>query len=167
MKTIGLYALGMAAMLAFTACENRQTSTQEETVATKPMASDREPAQQVSNGFASLEFEARDHDFGTVDEGKVVTHTFKFKNVGEAPLVISNIQTSCGCTTPSYTREPVAPGSTGEIQVQFDSRGKAGVNNKRITVYANTATGNEVLSIKCVVNSAAEVAGPYKTQPTR
>ncbi len=102
------------------------------------------------------------HDFGNLKVGEAVTHVFKFSNTGTAPLVISDIRTSCGCTTPQYTRDPVAPGQEGEITVRFDSAGKSGKQIKNITVFTNTPAKQSILTIEC--NIAEELAGPFKVQ---
>jgi len=111
----------------------------------------------------AFEFTETTHDFGTITEGEVVEHTFTFKNVGEAPLVIQNTSASCGCTTPNYSREPVAPGETGEVQVKFNSQSRPGVQNKTITITANTNPSVTRLFIKTnVTPKGEEVAGPVR-----
>lgn len=97
-------------------------------------------------------------DFGTVDEGEIVKHVFKFKNVGSEPLVISNCKGSCGCTVPTWPKEPIPPGANGEINVEFNSRGKVGSQSKRVTVTANTNPTETFLEIR------GEVRG--KEQPS-
>ena len=87
-------------------------------------------------------------DFGTVDEGDMVKHVFKFKNVGTEPLVISNAKGSCGCTVPTWPKEPVPPGAMGEINVEFTSKGKPGSQSKRVTVTANTNPTETFLEIR-------------------
>lgn len=81
-----------------------------------------------------LVFDAPRHDFGRFDEGEVVTYTFAFTNAGDAPLVLSDVEASCGCTTPEWTREAVAPGAMGQIQVAFDSHGRPGPFEKTVRV---------------------------------
>jgi hypothetical protein len=78
------------------------------------------------------------HDFGKVDESAgTVTCEFIFKNEGTAPLIVQRVQTTCGCTTPDYTREPVLPGKTGTIKVTYSTTGRLGIFNKEITVFTN------------------------------
>lgn len=91
-----------------------------------------------SANAARFDFKEKQFDFGKVTEGEKVSHSYVFTNTGKSSLVISNAQASCGCTVPEWTREPVAPGKTGEIQVIFDSNGRAGKQHKTVTVYANT-----------------------------
>ncbi len=88
------------------------------------------------------------YEFGKVIDGEKVKHNFKFVNTGKAPLIISGAQASCGCTVPDWPREPIAPGDTGEIKVEFNSKGRVGVVQKQITVTANTNPSISELAIK-------------------
>ena len=88
-------------------------------------------------------------DFGDIKEADgPVTNVFKIKNEGETPLVITKVVASCGCTTPNWTKEPIASGSTGEIKVTYDPTNRPGQFTKTISVYSNGKTGSYVLSIK-------------------
>ena len=78
------------------------------------------------------------YNFGTVTEGEKVTYNFRFKNAGGKALVISSTSASCGCTVPEKPEKPILPGETGIIKVVFNSKGKVGHNDKKITVVANT-----------------------------
>ena len=78
------------------------------------------------------------YNFGTITEGEKVTYSFRFKNNGNKPLVITNATASCGCTVPEKPEKPILPGETGFIKVVFNSQGKIGHNEKNITVTANT-----------------------------
>lgn len=93
-------------------------------------------------------FEKTSHDFGSFKESDgPQTTTFKFTNKGSVPLVLSNVRASCGCTTPKWTREPVAPNATGEIQVSYNPKNRPGAFNKTITVSSNAETPTVVLRI--------------------
>jgi len=94
------------------------------------------------------------HEFGSVTDGEKVKHDFKFVNVGKTPLIISGAQASCGCTVPNWPREPIAPGDTGVINVEFNSKGRVGVVQKQITVTANTNPSISELAIKGEVVAA-------------
>jgi len=98
-------------------------------------------------------FEAESHDFGTVAEGTQATYEFKFTNTGKEPLIISNVQASCGCTTPKWTNEPVAPGKTGVITAMYNSSGRPGPFTKSITVTSNAKSTPKVLTINGVVEA--------------
>ena len=89
------------------------------------------------------------HDFGNIKESDgPVFCSFTVLNNGELPLVISRVIASCGCTTPEWTKEPIAPGKTGEVKVTYDTAGRPGPFAKTISVYSNGKTGNYVLTIK-------------------
>lgn len=104
------------------------------------------PKQKVVTDGPLISFTESKFDFGTIKEGEVVKHTFQFKNTGNQTLIISEVKVTCGCTTPDWTRTPVAPGQTGYITAQFNSTGKPGQNHKVITVVSNSVTGNVPLS---------------------
>lgn len=90
-------------------------------------------------------------DFGKITEGERVEHTFKFTNVGNSDLVISSATASCGCTIPSPPKEPIAPGESSEIKVEFNSAGKSDMVTKDITILANTNPVKTMLQIKVFV----------------
>lgn len=77
------------------------------------------------------------HSFGEINNGQVVQYSFRFKNVGQNPLLISKVDASCGCTVPSHPKEPIAPGNEGEIVVQFNSTNRIGHQMKAVTVHSN------------------------------
>jgi hypothetical protein len=114
------------------------------------------PGEAVPVGpLTSVEFPDTEFDFGEIEEGEKVVHVFAFKNTGDEPLVISKAQGSCGCTVPDWPREPIPVGGEGEIRVQYDSRGKGKtraeggrVENKRVTITANTDPVNTYIYIK-------------------
>lgn len=93
-------------------------------------------------------FEDTLYKFGTISQGQVVKHTFVFENTGKSDLVIQSVTGSCGCTIPkSWTKEPVAPGEKGEIEVNFNSESKEGKQRVRVTVLANTVPTKNVLHL--------------------
>lgn len=106
----------------------------------------------------AITFEEVKYDFGSVVAGGTVDHTFKFKNTGTAPLVISNIGVSCGCTTPEWTKAPVLPGKTGTISAHFNSTGKMGMQNKVLTIESNATAGSTTVSLVGEVKEAAATA---------
>ncbi|KAA9332779.1 DUF1573 domain-containing protein [Adhaeribacter soli] len=117
----------------------------------------------ASNAFAQgvLKFEGESHDFQKVTEGTLATHEFRFKNTGNQPVVISQVQASCGCTTPDWTKEPILPGKSGFVKAAYNSNGRPGAFNKSITVTSNAAEPTKVLTIKGDVISKAEAAKTY------
>ncbi len=100
-----------------------------------------------------LTFEKPVFDFGNVESGEVVEHVFSFKNTGEGPLIITNATASCGCTVPSWPKDPIEPNGEGEIKIRFDSKGKSGNQNKTVTIMANTQPSKTTLTVKGIVNS--------------
>ncbi len=97
---------------------------------------------------AKLDFEETVYDFGTVLEGKQVSHVFKFKNTGKVPLLISDAKATCGCTVPNYPKDPIPPGESGEVSVKFNTSGKKNDQNKPVTLIANTFPQKTVLNMR-------------------
>ncbi|MEM6320358.1 MAG: DUF1573 domain-containing protein [Bacteroidota bacterium] len=100
----------------------------------------------------TMSFDELEYDYGTVTAGEKVQYGYKFTNTGSEPLIISNAKGSCGCTVPEWPREPIAPGESSEILVQFDSSNKSGNQSKRVTITANTNPAQTFLTIKGIVN---------------
>jgi len=111
-----------------------------------------------------LDFSTVDHDFGTINEGDVVEYTYTFKNNGEAPLIIQSAQGSCGCTVPDWSKAPIPVGGSGFVKAKFDSKGFSNVQNKTVTVTANTWPKQTVLRFKAMVtkSDAAPAEGPVR-----
>lgn len=150
-------SLSLLAMMAFMSCkENASSKVKTDNVA---VAAERdESAKQVP----VMEFEKAEHDFGTITQGTPQETIFTFTNTGNAPLVITNATSTCGCTVPNPPKEPIAPGEKGELVVKFNGSGQNQVT-KTITVVANTAKGSELLRIKAFVQpKGAAPVGPVK-----
>lgn len=113
------------------------------------------PDSKVITDGPIISFKETKFDFGTIQEGDVVKHTFEFTNTGNQVLLISRVGVTCGCTTPDWTRTPIAPGKSGYITAQFNSSGKPGKNHKVITVYSNSVTGQVPLSFITTVSPRA------------
>ncbi|MFD0751377.1 DUF1573 domain-containing protein [Mucilaginibacter calamicampi] len=96
---------------------------------------------------AIIKFNEESHDFGKITEGEKVTYSFKFYNGSMQPLIITNAVASCGCTTPNWPKTPVLPGKEGVISVTFNSAGKQGLQDKQITVTANTDPAQSVVHL--------------------
>lgn len=95
-----------------------------------------------------FEFVEEVKEFGTIIQGESISMTFRFKNVGKSDLIISSAQASCGCTVPEWPKEPIKSGGEGKITVTFNSTGKQGLQNKTITLVANTIPNTKVIAIK-------------------
>ncbi len=111
---------------------------------------------------AKITFEDKVINYGKVEKGANGTRVFKFKNEGTEPLVLNSVRASCGCTTPKWTREPIAPGAEGEIQVKYDTN-RMGNFHKTVTVQSNATNQTVVLTIKGqVMNPEAQETTPEK-----
>ena len=93
------------------------------------------------------------HEFGDIIQGDVIEHVFEFTNSRNAPLVLQDVKTTCGCTVPEWPRTPLAPGATAELKVKFNSAGKIGIQNKVITVISNATNQTSRVMIVTNVNS--------------
>ncbi|CAN5179760.1 hypothetical protein BH09BAC1_BH09BAC1_02190 [soil metagenome] len=112
-----------------------------------------------------ITFTAETHDFGDIPQGKPVTVEFKFKNTGKTDLILDNVKPSCGCTTPEWSKEPIAPGATGIIKATYNAA-NAGPFNKAITITSNATEGTKRIFIKGSV-AAAPVAPANDGVPTK
>ncbi len=109
---------------------------------------------------AKIEFEKEVHDYGNVKYGANGTCTFVFKNTGNAPLIISKATGSCGCTVPSWPKEPIAPGAKGTITVKYDTK-RPGPISKSVTITSNASNEpSKVIRIKGTVGPAPEGTTP-------
>lgn len=116
------------------------------------------PAQQATpdaanmNPDLSMKFNEEDHNFGNVPEGPSASFDFELKNIGKVPIIISNAHGSCGCTVPTWPKEPILPGKTSKITVTYSTQGRPGQINKTVTVTTNV--GTKVLKISGNVEKA-------------
>jgi len=94
-----------------------------------------------------MSFEDSKYDFGEIIQGEKISHSFTFTNTGDAPLIISSVRATCGCTVPTWSKEPIEPGDSEEIKVVFDSEGKSGTQTKDITIISNAVPNTSVLRI--------------------
>lgn len=101
---------------------------------------------------AIMEFDDTEFDFGTVEQGDVVKHVFTFTNTSDEMLILTNAKGSCGCTVPQWPNDPIAPGETASIAVEFNTKGKRGKQNKRVTITANTEIPQTFLYVKGTVS---------------
>jgi len=162
MKNIRILGFMAFAIIALASCKGDGTTSpdtsatpavSQQAVSTPASTAPVTPAPEVPVGpLTTLEFAETSFDYGEIMEGEKVVHNYAFTNTGKEPLIISNAKGSCGCTVPDWPREPIAPGASGEIKVQFDSKGKGKVEgaaqSKRVTITANTDPANTYLTIK-------------------
>ncbi|GAB3194582.1 putative cupredoxin-like copper-binding protein [Pontibacter aydingkolensis] len=178
MKKNLILAASFAVAIFATSCDNNAGSdnvTETEATATEatttapvvenPNVAGAEGAE-ASENAAAITFAETSYDFGTVKQGEVIEHTFKFTNTGKSPLIIESATATCGCTVPKSPDKPIAPGETGEIQVNFNSTGKVGMQSPVITVRANTVPNITQVTLKGTVEAnnipTAGADGPVK-----
>lgn len=174
-----LFIAMVTIMVAFVACKSEPKSADAATAttATDASATPVDPNAAAANGTepaaptgptTTVEFETMVHDWGELKDGEHMKYNFKFKNTGSEPLVISDCKGSCGCTVPEWPREPIAPGASAEIKVEFDSKGKGTDDGqkqtKRVTVTANTNPAQTYLTISGIVKKDPN-AKPEATPP--
>ena len=104
-------------------------------------------AKHVNPNAPKIKFKEEAHEFGTIVEGPQATYDFHFKNEGKEPLVLSNVRASCGCTVPTWPKEPVLPGKESVITATYNTQGRVGKFTKTITVESNADGGNKVVTI--------------------
>jgi hypothetical protein len=143
------------ATLCLTSCNEKATATIDQANLTAAAET-----KEASENYPVMTFEMEEFDFGTVDEGSVVEHEFTFRNTGKAPLIVVNAKSSCGCTVPTWSKEPIAPGEEGSMMVKFNTSGKPNAQTKAITVTANTEKGTESVRIKGFVTPKAKATTP-------
>ena len=96
---------------------------------------------------AVIKFKTEVIDYGKVEQNSSGLRTFSFTNTGDAPLLITKVKTTCGCTVPSYSKAPLMPGESGELVIKYNTR-KLGAFTKTVTVISNAEGGNKILKIK-------------------
>ncbi len=150
LKQVKIGFLAMLAVAFLASCQSANNDTRD----AARQAVEQQPVQPANNTAAQqpaaaqpavpagptteMTFAETTFDFGTINEGEKVAHTYAFTNTGNEPLILSNAKGSCGCTVPKWPREPIAPGETGQITVEFNSKNKKGKRNQKVTITANT-----------------------------
>ncbi|MDO5976619.1 DUF1573 domain-containing protein [Flavivirga jejuensis] len=157
MKKI-ILGLSVLCLIAFTSCkENAAKKIDDNNVAA---AAVRDAS---ASKFPVLEFDKKEHDFGEIEAKTKVKTTFTYKNSGDAPLVITDIKSTCGCTVPQdWSREPLAPGESGTFSVEFNGSGSNKVS-KTINITANTEKGKESVKITAFVKPDPNAKKPSVT----
>lgn len=105
-----------------------------------------------------IKWETTTIDYGEVEYGSNGEREFFFTNIGKTPLIISNAQGSCGCTVPSWPKEPIMPGQKASIKVKYDTN-RPGTISKSVTITSNAASGSDVIYIKGFVKNQPESSG--------
>jgi len=134
---------------ATTTTEAASTTTATTTTTAAPQQNTVDPAT-----LTKVEWlDSMDKDFGKIKEGENLEVSFRFKNVGDKPLIISNVSASCGCTVPETPKKPYAPGETGVIKASFNSTGKPGSQSKQVNVFANLDPAMTTLNFRVEVKA--------------
>lgn len=142
MKTSFIYLLLVGMMV--TACNTNPNKASTDTVHIDATA---DSSNAELTGAAVITFEKTVHDFDKITQGEKAEYSFKFTNTGKGQLLISNATATCGCTVPSYSKDPINPGESGYIKVIFDSDGRLDRFEKSVTVTSNTTPTETVLYI--------------------
>ena len=144
-----LFSAALIAVFGLVSCEEQAASDESANVetASQETSSSAITADNVEL-LSSIEFAEDAFDFGEITQGEKVEHTFMFKNTGENDLVIVSAKGSCGCTIPKWPKEIIAPGAEAEMYVIFNSDGKSGRQNKKVSVIANTEPATSVVVIR-------------------
>lgn len=150
-------ALSAVCMIAMSSCKEDATQKIDE----KNLAEAAVRDAKASN-YPVIEFDKKEHDFGEIESGTPVETVFSYKNIGKAPLVITDIKSTCGCTVPKdWSRKPLEPGASEKFTVKFSGKGSNKVS-KTVTITANTEKGKETVKITAFVkpdpNKAKKVA---------
>ena len=143
------FIISLAVILGLLSCESKENKLSTSLV-NNPITADG-----INKGAntPAIQFEKTEHDFGKILQGEQVSYTFRFKNVGNAPLIITSIEKTCGCTSPEYSSQPIKPGENGKITITYDSKGHKGFQNKRLIIKANTNPSETILRIKAQVEN--------------
>lgn len=146
MKTAKFFFLTLALLLA-TACGNRQQEADVDLIYNPNSANGYDETVQTS----VLTFDETSHDFGRLSAGETISYSFHFRNTGNADLIISGTNATCGCTVANYPKGRIAPGGDGYLTVSFNSAGKAGQQYQEVTVVSNAQPNRARLSITAQV----------------
>lgn len=150
-----IVSLSVLSFIAFASCKEDATKKIDES--NVAAAAERDA---VASKFPVIEFSKTDHDFGEIEAKQNVETVFTYKNVGDAPLIITDIKSSCGCTVPQdWSREPLAVGESGQFTVKFNGTGTNKVT-KTVTVTANTEKGKEQVRITAFVKPDPNAPAP-------
>ncbi|MEZ4987959.1 MAG: DUF1573 domain-containing protein [Saprospiraceae bacterium] len=177
LKSIQMLAFAAIVALMAVSCQSGNTDVREaarqnvENQSVQPVTAPQMPAVQApvapaapTGPTTNMSFKETTFDFGTVTEGEMVSHTYSFTNTGKEPLVLSDAKGSCGCTVPKWPKEPIAPGQTGQIVVEFNSKAKVGKRDQKVTITANTNPPQTFIHLTGEVLAAGGATPPVVTQ---
>lgn len=143
-----LFAVILFAVVLAVGCKEKGEKRLSTDLVTNPKS-----AEQTTKKGPVMQFDKTEYDFGKILQGEVVSYTFHFTNTGDAPLIISSVDKSCGCTASEYPRDPINPGKSGSIKITYDSKGHQGFQSKGLVVNANTNPAHTTLRVKAMVRT--------------
>ena len=147
MKNI-IYIIAFLMFTVFLSCNNQNKNNNEKSITTDLVQNPITAEGKYNTGeLPVMKFDKKIHDFGIIIQGEKVSYTFKYKNIGGSDLIITSAKGSCGCTVPSYSKKPIAPGETEEIEIVFNSSGRKGQQHKTISLYTNAQPNKYILTI--------------------
>lgn len=147
MKKVVLSIVFVTSLTVFVSCKKESAKAKIK----KENLLNAEKRDKEAKGSPIVSFNKEVHDFGTVDEGEVIETSFIVTNSGESDLLIMKAEASCGCTVPTFSKEPIPPNKTGEIKVKFDTNGQTNKQSKTITITTNTIKGKETVRVSGMV----------------
>ena len=151
MKRISLIILFAAGIAFATHAQESKDAKPAQPAPAAGAAAEQKPAADNPNA-PEISFETETIDYGTIKQGEEGTRIFKFKNTGKDPLVISNARGSCGCTVPTWPKEPLMKGQTADLKVHYDTK-RVGAFTKRVTIESNAKSNPKVVTIKGTVEA--------------
>lgn len=146
-KIIGIFAIA-ATLGTIVSCGKGNAASK---VKQENVAQAQERDKEINLGAPVITFDKEVFDFGTVEEGHVVETSFKVTNSGKSNLVITDAKATCGCTVPTWPKEPIKPGETADVIVKFNTSGKPNKQSKTVTLTTNTAKGQEQVKVTGMV----------------
>ncbi len=152
MKKLALFASVVVLSLGI-ACDQKAEQA-DETISTDLVNNPATASDEANEGkekLPEIEFNEDAIEFGEISQGEKVKQRFRFKNVGNSDLIISDAKGSCGCTVPLWPKQPIRPGQEGEIEVVFNSENKSGFVNNKVTLVMNTIPNTKVIALKGTV----------------
>lgn len=158
MKRLLILLVLMTGIASLTFAQSNSKVADKKEMKTKTISQKETPSVSPAAKGPKMVFEKETVDYGTIEQGSDPYRVFSFVNNGTEPLVISNARGSCGCTVPTYPKEPIMPGAAAEIKVRYDTN-RVGPFTKRVTLTTNEGENTRVLTIKGVVQKKVEEPG--------
>lgn len=144
LKSLYIISFLSAIILTLSSCNQGQPSQLPSDVVDNPASAMSENGE---DSGPKIVFDKDVHDFGQIIQGEMISYSFHFTNRGNAPLLITDVKASCGCTVADFPREATSPGDKAYVTVTFDSKGRRGFQSKQVTVLTNTNPNTHTLKV--------------------